>query len=322
MIFVERPSEPADVLAALSQLIAKRGCSEKKTELQWAREYYGQAPPPTRAYSFSLYKERAVCRALDDLFHDKCAYCESRYRAIDSRDVEHYRPKGGVTESPGHQGYWWLAAIWSNLLPSCPPCNQRRYQTVFDPGMTLEEFERARREEPDRPSGKANAFPLRGNNWVTTEDGDMALEDPLLINPCERNPADHLEFVFDWDRSLYIWEADLVHALVRPKSVADQDDLYAKASIAIYGLNRAGLVIERAARVRELQMLSQPVVDLARDQGEAPSQAELDRIQARLRRYRANLLALTKPDQPYAGMARAYLSEFERELTRFAKSLV
>ena len=41
----------------------------------------------------------------------------------------------------GASGYWWLAAAWKNLLPSCPPCNQRRRQVEFAAEMTLEEME-------------------------------------------------------------------------------------------------------------------------------------------------------------------------------------
>src|SRR5262249_6192965 len=139
MIYVYRPPESDAVREALG----RRGRTDKLTEIEKARAYYNRNPIPKKTFEFTRYKEWAVCRALDDLFHEKCAYCESSYRAVDSCDVEHYRPKGGVTESPKHRGYWWLAAHWQNLLPSCPPCNQRRYHTIYDPSMTLEEFEQA-----------------------------------------------------------------------------------------------------------------------------------------------------------------------------------
>jgi hypothetical protein len=312
MIHVERPPEPDGVRQAL----AKRGRSDGLTELQKARKYYRQKPAPTKAFPFACYKAWEVCRALDELFHEKCAYCESSYRAVDSRDIEHFRPKGGVTESPKHQGYWWLAAVWRNLLPSCPPCNQRRRQTVFDPHMTLEEFERARQQESNRLAGKANSFPVRHDNWVTTEKETIAVEDPLLINPCEQDPSEHLEFVFDWNHQTFIWEADPINALLRPRSSAGQEDPYAKASIGIYGLNRAGLVRERAAHLKTLQWLCQPVVDLVHELGDSPSAAAVTRIEPRLKRYKANLTALAQPDQPYAGMAQAFLAQFEEELKR------
>jgi hypothetical protein len=316
MIRVARPPESDEVRAALTKL----GRSDQ-TELEKAREYYKKIPPPTKAYKFERYKELAVCRALDDLFYEKCAYCEAVYRATDSRNVEHFRPKGGVAESPGHQGYWWLAAAWQNLLPSCPPCNQLRHQLIFNPGMSLEEIERARLKESEHLSGKANSFPVLDDNWVTAETDDITVEDPLLINPCERDPADHLEFIFEWDRKKYIWEADPIYPLVRPKLDAGGDDPYAKASIAIYGLNRLSLVRDRAAHAKMMRIPCKPIVDLISDLGGALSPAELTRIQTRLKDYRANLMSLTQPDQPYAAMARAFVSEFEAELQRLANDL-
>jgi hypothetical protein len=316
VIYIVRPAAPTEVVEAFE----KRGPRDGKTEIEKAREYYAQIPAPTKAYGFTRYKEMAVCRALDDLFFEKCAYCESSYRAVDSRDVEHYRPKGGITESPQHHGYWWLAAVWHNLLPSCPPCNQARYHTVFDPGMTLEEFERARRQKPNRLSGKANSFPVKGDNWVTSETGDITAEDPLLINPCERDPANHLEFVFDWKSKpqTYIWEADAINALVRPKLKNGVEDAYGKASIAIYGLNRAGLVRERASYLRLLQLLCKPIVDLADELMHPPSAADLTQIRDRHNRYKADLTKLCRPNEPYAGMTRAFVLQFEQELDRLA----
>ena len=321
MIRVVRPPEPAPVHDALNKL----GRRDKKTELEKARQFYQQKRRPKKAFHFERYKEWEVCRALDELFHEKCAYCESIYRAVDARDIEHYRPKAGVTESPDHWGYWWLAADWHNLLPSCPPCNQRRRHVVFDPGMTLEAFELALLREPQQRAGKANAFPTRNNNWVMTETdwvkmkvGGLTAEDPLLINPCERNPADHVEFLFEWDRKDYFWEADKVIVLVKPKWIAGEEDPYAKASIAVYGLNRAGLIRERAAWARILQKLCQPIVDCTIDLGNSPDPAEEIRLMGRVDNYWENLRTFTEPKQPYAAMAHAFIQQFEEELKRIA----
>ena len=55
-----------------------------------------------------LYKENAVRAALEKLFHNKCAYCESHGMAGYPWDVEHYRPKGKVAyEDDAHPGYYW-----------------------------------------------------------------------------------------------------------------------------------------------------------------------------------------------------------------------
>src|SRR5262249_14198650 len=70
---------------------------------------------------------------LCELFHGKCAYCESRVRASYGGDVEHYRPKGKVDEDNSHPGYYWLAYNPSNLLPSCALCNQARGKMTHFP---------------------------------------------------------------------------------------------------------------------------------------------------------------------------------------------
>jgi 5-methylcytosine-specific restriction endonuclease McrA len=55
----------------------------------------------------------------------KCAYCESTVETVAALQVEHYRPKKEVTGEPTHQhqGYYWLAYEWTNLLYACPRCN-------------------------------------------------------------------------------------------------------------------------------------------------------------------------------------------------------
>ncbi len=317
MIHVKRPvPDPADVLNALAKPFPKH---EAKSELELAREYYSSVPPPEKAYEFSRYKEFEVCKALDDLFHEKCAYCESSYRAVDALDVEHYRPKGGVTEAKEHRGYWWLAAVWSNLLPSCPPCNQRRRHLAFDPGMTLDEFEIAQLKQAQTMSGKANSFPVRGNNWIADEHGDVAAEDPLLINPTERRPEDHIEWVFDWDRSTYLWEAKKPIPFVRPRMVNGEDDPYGKASIAVYGLNRAGLVRERMARVHDLQLFWQPAIDTILKSQNVQNE---EKLRSLLQPFRNVAMGYARPEKPYSGMVGAFLAEFDRELTRLAASAV
>ncbi|WP_155983455.1 hypothetical protein [Nitratireductor aquibiodomus] len=42
---------------------------------------------------FSAYGSRAVREALREMFHGKCAYCESKIAGSQDTDVEHYRPR-------------------------------------------------------------------------------------------------------------------------------------------------------------------------------------------------------------------------------------
>jgi len=137
----------------------------------------------------TLYKK--MRGAILKLFHGKCAYCESHIEA-DQRfgDVEHYRPKGRVTDEnynpvvvrgKPHPGYYWLAYDWTNLFPACKACNQ--------PG-----------KDPDgTAAGKWDRFPIQNEAKRATKRNDP-LEPPsetLLINPYVEEPADHL--VFDPD---------------------------------------------------------------------------------------------------------------------------
>lgn len=103
---------------------------------------------------------------LFDLFHGKCAYCESRVLHVASGDVEHYRPKKKVEEDPSHPGYYWLAYDFNNLLPCCEKCNRAR--------------------------AKMNHFPVKEFRAYRPE--DLEREEPLLLNPYKHCPKKHLYF--------------------------------------------------------------------------------------------------------------------------------
>jgi hypothetical protein len=136
-----------------------------------------------------LYKEQR--HVFLGLFHGKCAYCEAKI-ILDQHDgdVEHFRPKGGVTDendrpvairdkggrSRQHPGYYWLAYDCLNLLPACIACN------------------RPKNLDQNRRVGKWNRFPVVGTHASTQS--EVALEQPLLLNPlaAEDDPALHLAF--------------------------------------------------------------------------------------------------------------------------------
>ncbi|MGQ0643393.1 MAG: hypothetical protein ACT4P6_21820 [Gemmatimonadaceae bacterium] len=126
-----------------------------------------------------------------EIFHNKCAYCETLIRPGYHGDVEHYRPKGKVVEQTEkgdvdvmyefngkpyrHPGYYWLAYDFNNLFPSCQQCNQRFKATP----------------------GKMNYFPLEDPAKRAWSEEMLAHEAPLLLDPCdtraERDPKEHLE---------------------------------------------------------------------------------------------------------------------------------
>jgi hypothetical protein len=97
---------------------------------------------------------------------DKCCFCETKITAWSHGDVEHYRPKKGVTEDPSHGGYWWLAYEPTNLLLSCQVCNQ-----IY----------------------KRNKFPLEDETKrAKTPDDVWAAEEPLLLDPYVDEPEEHI----------------------------------------------------------------------------------------------------------------------------------
>lgn len=132
----------------------------------------------------SVYHKDSLKQALKDLFHKKCAYCETQLSETDWQ-VEHFRPKRRVAERPDHHGYYWLAYTWENLYPSCITCNQRRKV----------------KPNPDDPAtgkttGKADQFPVEDEAFrVMNPDGDLSTERPLLLDPCVDDPEKRFRYL-------------------------------------------------------------------------------------------------------------------------------
>jgi len=189
--------------------------------------------PTGSSFEFDAYKASDVVHALNELFHGKCAYCESRIRAIQPTDVEHFRPKGRVDGCRGHPGYWWLAAIWENLLASCILCNRRTYQQAVE----LANAPLPHGRDGKFRVGKGDSFPILGAQHARSAAEDHDAEDPALIDPTVREPSDHLQWL----------EVD-GKSLVGPRDRGGQIDLYGLHTYQVFGLNRQGLVEDRTAR--------------------------------------------------------------------------
>lgn len=145
------------------------------------------ANPTTHVVDDDTYGHAQVRMALEAVFHQKCAYCESEATATSAWDVEHFRPKGRVSESPGHPGYYWLAYTWTNLYLSCQFCNQRRRDqpTLEEPGV-------------GPAKGKLDQFPLVDEATRALDHlGDIAAETRLLLDPCADDPEAHITFGLD-----------------------------------------------------------------------------------------------------------------------------
>jgi hypothetical protein len=238
-------------------------------------------------FKFQLYRKQPVKDALETIFHGKCAYCENRYRAAHPVDVEHWRPKAGVNipDPPAgevrepHPGYYWLAAVWENLLPSCIKCNRASTEEQRPTGERV-------------PSGKGSHFPLGSEEKRAYDPKGIDREDPLLLDPSIDHPEQHLEFVEDC----------VLRARKDPGT--NTPSSRGAASISVFGLNRSDLVMERQELMKQItkeQYEMQKLLMLydSRSSGdESAIIAEL--LESKIR----NLIGMTGDAQKFAFLAR------------------
>lgn len=125
---------------------------------------------------------------LNKYYHGKCAYCEQTCKA----EIEHYRPKKGVTEDKTHDGYYWLCYTWSNLVPSCRYCN-----TEGGKGNKFPIINNANRvKSPSFNSSKLDNKKCQANSSPLID------EEPFLLHPeVDKNPDKHLAFKISDDKN-------------------------------------------------------------------------------------------------------------------------
>jgi hypothetical protein len=292
-------------------------------ELTKAIDHYEGNPTSTSSYGFKIYKLKSVKDALERMFHGKCAYCETFYASTQPLDVEHYRPKGAVVEAEGHRGYWWLAMAWNNLLPSCIDCNRKRNQ-ITPKGDTsqvrLLENTTGFTSSATLASGKKDSFPIADTGLRATARTDALLaEKPLLLNPCEDDPSEHLVYFFDFEQPVSFV---LARELDNNPDYAGADGLSLKGatSIHVYGLNRLRLVQARTEVLRRLEFLSSLAIDLKllADDLEENADETVRHAGFQISGFGDAVLSelnrMGSKDQPYSAMVTAWLSVFKRRL--------
>jgi uncharacterized protein (TIGR02646 family) len=279
------------------------GTTETKRVIGFMEQLRGAAaaavggPVKRKSFAFSVYGHQEVKESLARLFRGKCAYCETRYAATQPVDVEHFRPKAGVDEDPDHPGYYWLAAAWDNLYPSCIDCNRERIQQLAG--------------EPDSNPrklklGKGNRFPLAAGSPRRATHQDAQVEQPLLLDPCADQPAEFLEFTDD--------------AVVLPRTRRSGVER-ARASIEIYGLNRTGLVFNRLEVVRLLQARMYGVNRLAAVLDRPLDRDTRDLLEDLLSHELAQLQAFADPERPYSQMCRQVIERFGAQLAGITRDM-
>lgn len=221
--------------------------------------------------------------ALNERFHLKCAYCESYFGATSPVDIEHFRPKGAVEHADGtllKPGYYWLAAKWDNLLPSCIDCNRARNHL------------HAGDDDPEL-SGKANLFPIENDQRSDLDPGAETGESRLLIHPCRDSADKFFKYLRDGKR-------------VITESATNSGSRHRKAerSIDVYGLNRLALANQRGdklIRVKNQIILIRQCLELL---GQDPDRNDR---QQELALAICELNALQADDASYAGMTRFFM---------------
>ncbi len=155
-----------------------------------------------------------VKKALWKMHRGKCCYCERKRDMKRESDVEHFRPKAGVTGDDDHPGYWWLAYEWDNYFLSCKKCNQEH---------------------------KKNHFPLMDDSPRAYDEDGLQEEKPVLINPEKENPEDSIGF--DWQGAYGIFV----------KAIGMDGDDRGHRTVNLLGLNEGTLPEQRAELVEMLQ---------------------------------------------------------------------
>ena len=166
-------------------------------------------------HTFSGYHYRdSTIQTLRKIYRQKCGYCETHESAGASLRVDHYRPKAGVKDAPEHDGYYWLAYEWSNLVLSCEKCNGRKLHNF----PLQNEANRV-----SEPTFGLDGFPT--NECCRADREILRSEHPLLLNPELDDPHEHLIFL--------------------PNGIVDAKTVHGSKSIELYFLGRDELIKNR-----------------------------------------------------------------------------
>ncbi len=78
----------------------------------WTAELLRENDPGRKKTIVKRYSNRQIQKALRDMFHEKCAFCERKLTR--GAPIEHFRPR---------KTYPHLTFEWTNLLWACGTCN-------------------------------------------------------------------------------------------------------------------------------------------------------------------------------------------------------
>ncbi|MBL7817817.1 MAG: hypothetical protein JNL70_22605 [Saprospiraceae bacterium] len=161
-----------------------------------------------------IYGSKIVKKKLKEIYHCKCAFCESNTHAGAHKDVEHFRAKSQ---------YYWLVYEWTNLLLSCQICN-RDFKKVLFP--LVDETKRI----TSPPLSKKGELDKQKCHILSDT---LKAEQALLLHPAIDDPQKHIKFSSDGDVKKITFKGE--------------------KSIEVYGLDRPELIKKRKALIAEFQ---------------------------------------------------------------------
>lgn len=162
---VVRPTTPPEFLSSPAVKNAKKNILE-----------YLRLDPDARSQrrdniNEQLFFDRSLIASLRNVFHGKCAFCESNAHK-DGRLV-HLRPMRFVYDGAkaNRDYYLWLAFEWRNLFYACAHCAK----------------------------AKKEHFPVRGIRvpYLASFEDAQKYEDSLLIDPTSDEPSKDLDFLYN-----------------------------------------------------------------------------------------------------------------------------
>lgn len=207
MIRIHKPSEAPIILTT-------RGKKKKAVFCRLFSRFSHDYLNGLRKFRFnsSIYGDSTVKNELIKAQFDKCCYCETKIG--EDGEIEHFRPKSECRQNPQttieKSGYYWLVYEWTNLVYACHTCNQK----------------------------KSIYFPLRDpQTRAKSHKDNLDQEQPLLINPAETDPAEHITFT------------------IEGRAEAVNGSLLGQTTIEILGLNRKSLRDRREKQSTWLKFL-------------------------------------------------------------------
>ncbi|MGV8111806.1 MAG: hypothetical protein AB2L17_02755 [Lentimicrobium sp.] len=234
-------------------------------------------------YSSVRYGHNHIREALAIIYGEKCAYCECKIEPASTAHIDHYRPVNPyatIVNPQHHLGYYWLAYEWTNLIQSCPSCNQAKSSKFH--------LEVPGNRQTYAPALVATV-PNYNEHLINSQ--HLNAESPLLINP----------EIIDPDLHLFVNYFGLLEA--RNGSIQGEE------SIKICDLNRNSLYVERSKLIESfINQIEDEIYERYRDDEIASTEAQ---YKNRLNKIFKNIIAQQSIEMEYNMTARSIIERFD-----------